>query len=99
MRTSKVNFEFVHYIEQKGEELTLNVKGTYYSDPGRCSGPPDLCYPPESNLDFAVTYKGESFELTADQVSSLEETIMEYITDNCDDDEYPDFEPDNDYDF
>jgi hypothetical protein len=95
---SRVSFEFIHHIEQNDGEIALNVKGSYYSDPGRCSGPPDLCYPPESDLDFAVTYKGENFELTADQVSSLEETIREYIADNCDE-EYPDFEPDNDYDF
>lgn len=95
---SRSSFEFLHHIEQNDGEIALNVKGTYYSDPGRCSGPPDLCYPPEEDLEFLVTHNGKEFDLTEDQVSSLEDTIREYISANCDD-EYPDFEPDNDYDY
>lgn len=50
--TSEENFEFYMTVTRDGRELELRVEGHSYYDPGVCSGPPEVCYPPEGDCEI-----------------------------------------------
>ena len=39
-----------------GAEIELNLRGTYYHDPGRHSGPPEDCYQAETEINVTQCY-------------------------------------------
>jgi len=43
------------YFEHGDKEYTASVYFSGYDDPGRCSGPPESCYPPEGEFNYEVT--------------------------------------------
>ncbi len=51
-------------------EVHYTLSGSCYSDPGKLSGPPEDCYPPEAGCDLdplkidALYFEGETVELT-----------------------------------
>lgn len=44
----------VTVVDVKGEEHDLTVKFSGYTDSGKLYGPPEHCYPPESEMDFEI---------------------------------------------
>jgi hypothetical protein len=97
-----VKFNFRHYLDREEEEgvVELLVTGTYSYDPGRLSGPPEDCYPPEEELEYTMTYNGGEFPdeaLTAKERDRIEDEIREYVRELEDDcDEEPDYDYEND---
>lgn len=87
-------------------ELEYEVNGSVSAyDPGRCSGPPEMCYPPEGGEveDLSATLNGKEVDLetftTADQ-EKMCELLAEAAADDdggFDEDRYDDrdddFEP------
>lgn len=51
-------------------EIYYTLSGACYSDPGKLSGPPEDCYPPEAGCDLdplkidALHFEGEAVEIT-----------------------------------
>lgn len=51
-------------------EIHYTLSGACYSDPGKLSGPPEDCYPPEAGCDLdplkidALHFEGEPVEVT-----------------------------------
>ncbi len=83
-------------VRDNDVELNLTVVGSYTYDPGRCSGPPDLCYPSEEYFSYKILLDGVEW---GDSLSSKEERdLEEQILQNLDE---PDFneDEDEDYDF
>jgi hypothetical protein len=64
--------------------LDLKATGTYYpGDPGRVSGPPEKCYPPEpAEVEVhSLTYCGEDKEY--DMKPLLDSDVGEEVLDKC----------------
>lgn len=87
------NFTFTFPVVRNEEEIVLTVKGTYYYDPGRFSGPPELCYPPEEDMNYNIYLDGVEWdgELSKDEEDDLYSLAIE----NQEDPDYP--EDDDDY--
>jgi len=62
-------------------EVHYTLSGSCYSDPGKLSGPPEDCYPPEAGCDLdplkidALHFEGEPVEIT----SELETLIHKHL--------------------
>jgi len=91
MSSHKLTFS----IEWFGNEL----KGTadyYPGDPGRVSGPPEKCYPPEPDeLDIlTLTHNGHDVHFMLDSETVLEQIHdLVYATLEQDEPDYPEYEP------
>ena len=62
---------------EAGEEVTVEVTYTGYSDPGRVSGPPENCYPPEGELELDVGGLG-TYVIPDSEYERLEELAWEH---------------------
>jgi hypothetical protein len=73
-------FTAVIYVEREEEEIEVQVTGRVIPyDPGICSGPPEICYPPEGGEveDVEATVAGKPFELTASELTKAEEALTD----------------------
>jgi hypothetical protein len=93
-RNCTVTVELTRYNEETDVETDLTVRCSVSPyDPGRTSGPPEDCYPPEGGE--VESYKafgpdGEPVELTSEEEERLQELVDEEGPDEC---EPPDREP------
>ena len=75
-------------------EVEITVEAKYIpGDPGRLSGPPEDCYPPEPpevEIVSAVDPDGNQVELTSAEVDKVYEAGCDF-----DFNDYDDYEPDN----
>lgn len=61
-------------IERGDNEIDLYITGDGYYDPGRISGPPEDCYPPEGDMEIVSIetddgpYFGELSDKEHDQI-------------------------------
>lgn len=98
----KYKFSVDFPIERNDQEIVLKVKGTYYSDPGNYSGPPEDCYPADEDFDFNIENWSEDLE--EEEYKELEERIRLQVEDQIEaafDDFIEDYDPDQedeDYD-
>lgn len=94
MATFKCGF----VVERDDEEIELDATGTYSSDPGRRHGPPENCYPPEEDFEYALTLDGKPWdgELTKEEEGELRTLAISFVEDDCDPPE-PDYDDDSDY--
>jgi len=68
-------------IEDKdGKEYILTIEYRGYSDPGRVSGPPEDCYPPEGEIEIlSITGAPDDviYALTDTQLDAIDERAFE----------------------
>ena len=60
-----------------GEEVNIEITYTGYSDPGRVSGPPEDCYPPEGEIELEIEGLG-GFFISDSEYERLEELAWEH---------------------
>ena len=81
----RYNGTFETTLERADIAIEVSVKYSGYSDPGRCSGPPEMCYPPEGDMELLSVLDlqtGLPVELTSDEEEKL---IDEAMQQSCDD--------------
>lgn len=61
-------------------DIDFDVEYDAYSDPGKTSGPPENCYPPDAGMDFAV------FIGDVDVTDVLAQSVLDKTEDACWDD-------------
>ena len=85
----------MNYCLERGDnefELVIDYDINPY-DPGRTSGPPEDCYPPEGGdvTDLRATLDGKPFELTSDEENKICAHIQQTHDHNEDDGGYLDY--------
>ena len=82
----------LHREDAAGVETTYEVEVECGRDPGRTSGPPEDCYPPEEHFEVVAVFgpdgkRIDGFELTEKEVESLSVKAAEEVADaeDCDD--------------
>jgi hypothetical protein len=65
-------------------EISIDLEYSGYSDPGCSSGPVEVCYPPEGELEYIITgitvsHKGEKFSIEKSEIGYPEEDLDEEI--------------------
>ena len=96
MSKIKINASCCLYIQRSDEELELDISASGYYDPGRLSGPPENCYPPEGDLEIiSIELDGKKWDgqLTGDEYNKVIEKLWENSSDEKD---Y--YDDDSDYD-
>lgn len=88
MYSKKSYFSLDYILEREGGDLDLHLMGDYASDPGRCSGPPENCYPPEESLNYKLTLNGLPWE--GDLSLSEQDDLESYIRENIEEDDSED---------
>lgn len=64
-------------------DLPLLVTYEGHDDPGQLSGPPENCYPPDSEMNvLSTTLNGEPYEPTEEQLQLIEEACWEDTHEN-----------------
>lgn len=79
----------VYRTDSAGEEqeIEVEVSGTVHIRPGRYSGPPEDCYPDESEVDnVQATVDGQPFELTDGEYDDAVERLFERAEEDSRDD-------------
>ena len=85
--------EFTHSYTQTmpdGREVDVELAFTGYYTAGKCFGPPENCYPPDSEVNIETATTEEDGEMTFDEwvkkagltakdVESIEDMLMERI--------------------
>lgn len=88
-RFYKGSFETTLYYEKDDQEVEVKVTYCGYpGSPGKTSGEPETCYPPEpSEMDIEVTRvdNGKPVELPEDQLENLKEKAWEDVEGRLDD--------------
>jgi len=73
------------YLNFRGVDIEVDITSYYEGDPGRISGPPEDCYPPEpAEVEFEITCElaGLADILMEEYYEGIEEMILEeYIPD------------------
>ena len=93
MYSNKSHFSIDFLLEREGGDLDLHVTGSYAYDPGRCSGPPENCYPPEEDMNYNITLGGIPWD---GDLSTLEQDALESLIRESLDEDYED--PAEEYD-
>ena len=70
------------------QSIELDITGNAYYEPARLSGPPEDCYPEDSNIEIESVQdsNGKSWinNLTPYEISCIEEALMDYAQDDGD---------------
>lgn len=87
-----------HWVSFKWAGLQMSAHVNYTpGDPGRLSGPPEKCYPPEAaEIDFISLECGQSdarFLLDSTHSEDIENAALDALEEELRDDR-PDYEPD-----
>lgn len=102
IRQDRYELPCVHLVleeqaREEGELIYVDVecKCWGYYDPGKLSGPPEDCYPPEGDFEIQeiILPRGMGdykFELTASEQAQVEESFFN---------QEPDFDSPDDYDY
>lgn len=72
-------------LDAQKAEVDIEVRASYYYDPGKISGPPEDCYPPESEFEIrdttitvsGVEFSDKEFALCFPKASDFLDTIIE----------------------
>lgn len=101
--SEQVTGYLINYYETNGNileeaELLIEYKVSGYYDPGRISGPPEHCYPPESDEEREVEFA--SLILDKDVCIKIPSEYMDKIYDAFDEEiNKNEFNPEPEYDY
>lgn len=76
--------------------INLDIEGYASYDPGRTTGPFELCYPPDSDVSIEKVTDSDGNSWIDKLTSSEEELIKEELL-KCLEDDEPDFDPEDYY--
>jgi len=106
MRTHKVSTKLM--VERDDKEIELSIEGSFSpGTPGKLSGPPEDCYPPESaeaEIEL-ISFEGQPWkgELTEEEAEAAIEALLaageEGFDDGPDPDDYYDSRVDREEDY
>lgn len=96
----KISASCCFCVTRGEEELELDISAKGYYDPGRLSGPPEDCYPPEGELEItSIELDGKKWDgrLTDEEHDKVVEKLwdsQESDEEDYYDDDYPDYDED-----
>jgi len=90
------SFTYEIYRGDDDNEVSLQIEGRAYYAPGRYYGPPENCYPDESEVEITSCIGPDGKDWEDQLTESEKDQILEIIQDNVASDEGPD--PDDYYD-
>ena len=77
-------------------ETDYEAEGWVTHNEGRSYGPPENCYPAETDVEVTAVYLNGTEvpfqDIPDDLIKNIEEKLIEYHFDSCDDE--PEYEPD-----